>query len=834
MDLMFHRLMFSSHRLLTHYLKAGAPAIDELKLLLFLEEREQYFQRPDHVYKSVVTREFHGIETLGEAILHSLSRLSEEYLEPRQSRIHVCMERLPAWQQLITRVSPLLLVAASLRRWFGDRVNRAADPWAERLLLVRENLQRSTLPSAFCPHVEEMIATEGLNELHIHLNGTTEADVVWQDALRNPRAMYRELRNGYRRSEATEQYHQIEFDLTPADVKRRLHMARYLRAVITEALLEQRVRRLDAFFEEAQHRAGPSGPGFDESLFSYRLHPLQNYRSNEGLSETEWEAVWWWCVFDGLAPDNRNLAAAVHFYLLLQGQFTRFIVQQLNQNGFDQFQKITINEFRSVSERDYARRFDQLARTNAGDLVFLEGRFAPKEDARGNRELIARILTGYARHNAAAGDERGADSTAEARRRVHLTDREIARRSRMDFGLVAHLIKEQEEEGDREEWRSRRPPDDDRPGARVPSGPWRDHRLRTKNRRRARALLALYERLPMVRRYLVGVDAAANELHAPPEAFAPEFRLFRRRSFAHFTYHAGEDFRHLLSGMRAVAEAVAFLDLRRGDRIGHATALGIDPSLWWTRIGKRVVLPIGEWLDNLLYAYAALSGARSMADRMMDLRDQIGRHARRIYGHIPVGPDDLVQAWRLRHLDPSLALDPTRSEADAMTEDTRAEWRLLTEARREYPDAFELFRAYHSAGVRYRSSELIEVTEEVFPSALLSSVQRAALEELIQKEIVLEAMPTSNVRISLYDDYPEHHIFRWLGLEGNLPKPPVVLASDDPGIFANCLRIEFLHLYHALITVKGVPRDRAVAILQGLNANGRTYQFRPSEGIRSV
>jgi hypothetical protein len=206
--------------------------------------------------------------------------------------------------------------------------------------------------------------------------------------------------------------------------------------------------------------------------------------------------------------------------------------------------------------------------------------------------------------------------------------------------------------------------------------------------------------------------------------------------------------------MRAIHEAVKFLDLRRGDRIGHATALGIDPSLWSKRIGERAVLPVGEWLDNLVFAYAILSHAQAMPESMMDLRDKIERFARKIYYDQSVRPDDLVQAWHLRHLDPLLALDPTRSADDAITEDTHSEWRIISKARGNYPSAFNLFRAYHSAEVRYRSSELIEVTQRDCPTNMLDAIQRATLEEIVHKEIVFETMPTSNVRISLYDDYP--------------------------------------------------------------------------------
>jgi len=46
---------------------------------------------------------------------------------------------------------------------------------------------------------------------------------------------------------------------------------------------------------------------------------------------------------------------------------------------------------------------------------------------------------------------------------------------------------------------------------------------------------------------------------------------------------------------------------------------------------------------------------------------------------------------------------------------------------------------------------------------------------------------------------------------------------------SNYLRGEFLHLFHALVNIKGVPQDDAIAILRKLNANSLTYRFRSSE-----
>lgn len=77
-------------------------------------------------------------------------------------------------------------------------------------------------------------------------------------------------------------------------------------------------------------------------------------------------------------------------------------------------------------------------------------------------------------------------------------------------------------------------------------------------------------------KFVTGADAAASEFDTPPEVFAPSFRRLRKNGIRHFTYHAGEDFFHILSGLRAIYEAIEFLGLQAGDRIGHATAAGVD------------------------------------------------------------------------------------------------------------------------------------------------------------------------------------------------------------------------------------------------------------------
>ena len=64
----------------------------------------------------------------------------------------------------------------------------------------------------------------------------------------------------------------------------------------------------------------------------------------------------------------------------------------------------------------------------------------------------------------------------------------------------------------------------------------------------------------------------------------------------------GEDFVHLLGSIRRVGEAVQYLGLREGDRIGHGVALGVDVNEWAER-ATGLAIPRGERLFNLLWAW---------------------------------------------------------------------------------------------------------------------------------------------------------------------------------------------------------------------------------------
>ena len=143
--------------------------------------------------------------------------------------------------------------------------------------------------------------------------------------------------------------------------------------------------------------------------------------------------------------------------------------------------------------------------------------------------------------------------------------------------------------------------------------------------------------------------------------------------------------------------------------------------------------------------------------------------------------------------------------------------------------AFDLFHEYHSVEVILQSKKLMEIdlskSRPLFLSdaELFSELQRKVIKYMNGKVVAVESKPTSNVRISLYDDYSEHHIFRWL--EVNSSTPIVCLDSDDPGIFAINIRNEFSHIFLELLN-KNKTRKEAMDIIKHIADNNIIFIFR--------
>lgn len=909
MPLSVFRSIFSSDQLFQRYWNGRPPAAEEIELLLLVTRHRAESSRPDGHHRSAINDAFPPWQrqTLATMLNSALYGMGEEHLSWEGEKLYVSKERdgvFSSWQNTITEVPSLPLLAHAIRKKILDN---GGDERARETLALKV-IGNSLQPSLHLPLLDDEIRREGLHELHMHLNGTTEPDLVWLHAIGSPRRAFRELQKVFSQQKSTQELLlQLSFNEI-LDVYHLLRLGAYLRDGLALALsgigtisdlplcpfnsdraygdnepgdAESKPSCPHQPRREERHNplSGCHFPQIPEQCARFWSKPLTNMslkdllqtfryrdlsrpllaRSEDGhplaalvprlgaLPIQVTEAVMLGRAYDAVALGNEAVATWLHAYLVVQTKYHRLLVQQADQIGFDQFQKIPDNKLRDPIEQKYAQRFQQLRGMYGGDLASIEGRFSPGATTKKTSRKIDIILSGFNKvHSTPKQDLHDRKELGRVKQEPSTDHTELR--------LVAHFIK-QEDPG-------QQPRKLDRYYYLC-----RHHKLRKKLMRQASALAYGKKVLPKrLSGPLVGIDACANEMHASPEVFAPAFRMLRESGFPNCTFHAGEDFMHLLSGIRAVYEGLEFLDLRAGDRIGHATALGIDPDVW-LRL-PNAGMKLGEWYDNVVFAYHLLTAEPEYAGICQNLANEAARLHVKLFnpewrrgrkkteeptfgstrsqvgcaGHSrqpDTRPNEfyrfdmqaVIAAWKLRGLDPLMACYGQLDEAPPLSSAGWQEWWQARKEREDNPRAFGLFQAYHFIDPERwnRIEKPSPMLCDLFKSEVFTALQRQVLKEVKRRGVLLESMPTSNVRISYYNSYTEHHILEWLGLgkddnRRNLPRPMVSICTDNPGIFPTTLRNEFCHVFQMLIK-KGLSEDKAIEELQRLNRNARAYRF---------
>ncbi|EKZ98814.1 hypothetical protein D769_13416, partial [Cupriavidus sp. HMR-1] len=311
-------------------------------------------------------------------------------------------------------------------------------------------------------------------------------------------------------------------------------------------------------------------------------------------------------------------------------------------------------------------------------------------------------------------------------------------------------------------------------------------------------------------------------------------RKLLMHSITRRSFHVGEDFPHLLTGIRHMLDALELLDLRDGDRIGHGTAMGISPSLWVERMPGKLKVRRGEWMLDLLAAWRLMRQYPSAGAQVERVAVAISGLASTIFQR-QVDSVLLERVMQLRHLDARFvqrARDPKWDWRRITSRATREEGRLVAMAVDADPDAVNLLWTWLSDRTVWRRSEaLLEVDAAYFEPDTFILLQQALMHKVMNRGVIIETLPSSNVRISLYKSFDEHHALRWMRVPGALqegdPEIMVSLGSDDPGIFAGDLGGEFYQLYSALRN-RGIGDKAALDYLKPLNECGRTHRFHHS------
>ncbi|WP_236747912.1 hypothetical protein [Achromobacter xylosoxidans] len=798
----------------------------ELRQQLYLSNQPWQARLPDHVFDlGFKAARAHGIED-GRLATGAMRMLAERYLIVERGHMQVRLELFGEWQQsVLSRISGIPIIAA-IQALHIERGGYVATDLATHRLSEGHSILPLPCITPNDGAVEDYVSREGLHESHLHLNGSSFAEQCWLRALAYPDREVKQfsaLWQRARRSSASDRVRELarlhDTHFNPIQFRHDLMLARQLRGWLVH-FAQNPLSNYESMPWRATDLQGWQKKAPAPELpkpFNPMYPPL-----NEALDA---ELGWMTQLMQQhtLRPQVDRM---LHLYLLLQHQYRALMVQGEELYGFDQFQKFTHTELRSSAEKSYLQRLRDMhgPHPQRSQISYLEGRFAPKSKNIENVQLLKSILQDYLEYLQELSEIK-VDVDRTSLRSVLTALELVSTRAsvrwprRQQLALVAHFIKE--------DWNFKN------------GGAYRHYKLRRKLEAQIAQLRTTLKDHPRLHRWIRGVDAAANELHAPPEVFASVFRQATRAGLGYRSFHVGEDFPHLLTGMRYISDAMGLLDLRDGARIGHGTALGIAPKIWLKRMPATLHLTRTERLLDLLAAWQLLRELPDTTAQAYQVELHLDRLLQQVFA-TPISPLMFERAMSLRGLHMGFVAALQRQpgwlwQNAALVDSLREEARMVSEAKERDEEALSLLWCWQNDRRLWERSEVligIESQDALFTPELYVRLQQALMKRVADRRVIIETLPSSNVRISQYERFDEHHALRWMGvpshvLAGDTPIM-VSLGSDDPGIFAGNLKGEFYQLY-AVLKQQGLSDSHALQLVSTINERGRQYRFHHPE-----
>lgn len=522
--------------------------------------------------------------------------------------------------------------------------------------------------------------------------------------------------------------------------------------------------------------------------------------------------------------ENKEYINWFYAYLVIKAHIRTEIIQANMNVGFDNFLQYQFRKEQFIENTSLEPIYLKMALRDTiynQSLVSLEARIVPKRSA----EELAGAIKKYDE-----GACLGLEENEEERKKLL-----------SKFFYVAHFAKEPDEKLEEKGDIIR----------------YRHFRKRQEVMDQSLAIAQLREEGAAEAARIRGIDACSPEIVCRPEVFAQAFRFLKNHTpqgrYTQFdfecdnlmaTYHVGEDFLDLTDGLRAIDEAISFLNLRCGDRLGHALALGVDVEEWYAGKSHRILISKQAYMDNLMWLYAKLRGynivdagdAQAYIEKRFDeyfqeiYRNNISAQeyaeavekARKYYvernedhGYrntaISMGMNEYYSAWKLRGDNPELYKDGyfVREKCQMDKWEDYGVNKVFPQnyAVRYNPEAAFLYKMYHyNRRVREIGEEMVEV--RVLPCMVqaVKKVQQRLQREVSDLGIAIETNPSSNYLIGSFRRYDKHPIVSWYnnGLTHDeealksCPQIHVSVNTDDQGVFATYLENEYAYLALAL------------------------------------
>jgi len=561
----------------------------------------------DLIYENVVSEVRRGNTAAGRIpgntqldfagfVLYFVKMTSEKMLRLCIQEPRCRIDKVLDWREAYLRLGQDLFVSAYVASADGKACYRRQKfTWP------------AVVPADYVPL--NRLLEQGLAENHQHLFGSSQSfALTWMDLMNFPEDQYRISQIApYFRKKLT-----IDRDISRRmTLVEKVRLASFLRVclysyVSGECCEEETVWKLHVGLQStpimtslkadisfARNKWGALVPQLDGSHFV--LDYALTYEIFEKSADEPYRALGseraflYWCfgfLYEGKM--NGLLQWALYLYLLLKLQFRSEMIQVNGDIGFENFSVYQKRKTKLIAHfppyKAELIRMALVAPRLKENVVSLETRISPGGSAKADRKIVM-------------------DEIEELRNFAQKTadGKNIPVKGSVFYVFHFHKSKD---------WNLEK--------GNQPIEPCRHEVKRKEVRRQAIALAQALCRYADLRGKVRGIDSAANEIGCPPEVFANAFRFLRnfrivdfQRNYDDFpavspvrlsaTYHAGEDFLDIASALRTIDEAVNFLELERGDRIGHALGLGVLPSVHYKLKHHRIYLRKQDRLDDIVW-----------------------------------------------------------------------------------------------------------------------------------------------------------------------------------------------------------------------------------------
>ena len=801
--------------------------------------KQEYTFTEVNLLRIQVGGEWKGARPTIYGIFNIFKRVTDRLLTIEKNQPVIRYDQLFRWRELVAYVGEDLLTSTYLAYCDIDKANpRSLFLWDD--ILSHNN------------HQLNEVLQKGLMELHAHYYATTDIfELNWL-------CLMNEVRLGERMLQKMQTSQELELMSSQAESPITLFQqsvaAAYLRFVLFQVVFlnsesnrapfdETRIETnfheevmkllkdkwyadffcnpLQASISWALSSSFPTSEGkhLDYCLrYNPKIgeHLLKNYRDNACLIyQGERELLY--SFFRGYYRGDSQyiqLAPYMYLYLLLKNKIRREFIQVNPIKGFENFEKYQDRKDCLIPETSpLITHYSYFVRnTSVSSLEHdrMEVRVSPKDVQKES----------FANKTPLFGESTMSDSMGPVAPQSHLESPPL--------DIVVHFIKK------------------GKYGCKMPSTVDTIGKI-TDGTRNETYRLELHKQINKIllvprEKRIVGIDAASSELFCRPETFGHVYRYAHKKGISGRTFHVGEDFLDLPDGLRAIDEAILFLDYDNSCRLGHALALGLDAAEYYKRrhytttITKQYLLDDCIWLlmrGSELNISISPSFLVKLEEQAMLLFNEIGY--RKTWNIQSYWHSMLLRGNDPRYIDYICASENKILKDDwsgtAISKNSR-----IKVANRDNT-ARELFYDYfYNRDIINNGMKTIQYKWDKEIVGIVNQVQDKMQREISDKGISIECCPTSNLKISFIDQYCHHPLltkFYPPCKEDSYPLIKSSINTDDRGVFYTSLQREYSLMALALTKLRDEEsgereyNDRAILkYIEELRQNAHQMAFR--------